>query len=199
MKQECPRVVATIATTLLTAQAQAQVASLLDPGTTLADISTWADDIRPSRPNTGPWHYVNIPRHAADCNAQRDYAPGCVVSAIERSLHLSQDAAWGHTVRPGAPASALGEGPGAGAGLRSSAPPGRQGLGPETPRAVVSGSAIAPGRSLWSLLPPILRPVGGRTERREAIRPRDPPQRPDPTSIPTECALRRRNLKGQRW
>ena len=48
------RVVATVATSLLTPEAQAQVDDLLDPGTTLADISTWADDIRPSRPNTAP-------------------------------------------------------------------------------------------------------------------------------------------------
>ncbi len=48
------RVVATLATNLLTADARAQLAALLDPGLTLADISTWADDIRPSRPNTGP-------------------------------------------------------------------------------------------------------------------------------------------------
>ena len=68
------RAVATLATTLLSAEAQAQVATLLDPGTTLADISTWADDIRPSRPNTGPWHYVNIPGGASGYNAQSDCA-----------------------------------------------------------------------------------------------------------------------------
>ncbi len=42
------RVVAMVATTMLTEEAQAEVATLLDPGVTLADISTWADDIRPS-------------------------------------------------------------------------------------------------------------------------------------------------------
>ena len=66
------RVVAVITTTMLTAEAQAQMAALLDPGTTLADISTWADEVRPSRPNTGPWHYVNIPGGASGYNAQRD-------------------------------------------------------------------------------------------------------------------------------
>ncbi len=91
MKHECPRVEATLTTTLFTAEARPQVAALLDPGTTLADISTWADDIHHSRPNTGPWHYVNIPRGAAGYNAQRDCRHGCVVSAIEQSLRLLQD------------------------------------------------------------------------------------------------------------
>ena len=27
----------------------------------MADASTWADDIRPLRPETGPWHYIDIP------------------------------------------------------------------------------------------------------------------------------------------
>ena len=93
------RVVATIATTLLTIEAQAQVANLLDPGTTLADIATWADDIRPSRPNTGPWDYVNIPRGASGYVAQRDCSRGCVVSAIEQSVRLLQDPSRGRAVR----------------------------------------------------------------------------------------------------
>jgi len=93
------RVVATTATTFLTAQAQSQVADLLDPGTTLADISTWADDIRPGRPNTGPWHYVNIPRGASGYNAHRDCSRGCVVSAIEQSFRLLQDPSKGRAVR----------------------------------------------------------------------------------------------------
>ncbi len=93
------RVVATLATTLLTIEAQAQVAALLDPGATLVDISTWADDIRPSRLNTGPWHYVNIPRGASGYNARRDCRHGCVVSAIERSLRLLQDTSKDRAVR----------------------------------------------------------------------------------------------------
>ncbi len=58
------RVAATLAMTLLTAEAQTHAAALLDPDTTLADISTWADDLRPSRLNTGPWHIGNVPREA---------------------------------------------------------------------------------------------------------------------------------------
>jgi len=36
-------------------EVEREVTNLLDPGTTLADISTWADEVRSSRPNTGPW------------------------------------------------------------------------------------------------------------------------------------------------
>ena len=93
------RVVATIATTLLTGEARAQVADLLDPGTTLADISTWADEVRPSRPNTAPWHYGNIPGEASGYSAQRDCSRGCVVSAIERSLRLLQDPSNDRAIR----------------------------------------------------------------------------------------------------
>ena len=31
----------------------------------LASISTWADDIRSGHPQTGPWHYVDIPSDAS--------------------------------------------------------------------------------------------------------------------------------------
>jgi hypothetical protein len=91
--------VATLAATILTTEARTQVASLLDPGTTTADISTWADEVRPTRPNTGPWPYVNIPRGAAGYNAKRDCARGCVVSAIEQSIRLLQDPSKGRAVR----------------------------------------------------------------------------------------------------
>jgi hypothetical protein len=93
------RVVATLATNLLTPTAQAQVIELLNPGTSLAEIATWADEVRSSRPNTAHWHYVNIPRDASGYNAARDCRRGCVVSAIEHSLRLLQDTSKGHAAR----------------------------------------------------------------------------------------------------
>ena len=56
----------------------------LEPGATLASISTWADDTR--TPSTAAWHYVNLPRDSG-CryDAARDCPDGqCVVAAIER-------------------------------------------------------------------------------------------------------------------
>ncbi len=93
------RVVATLAASLLTPAARTQVTDLLGSGVTLAQIATWADEVRASRPNTGPWHYVNIPREAAEYKAVRDCARGCVVSAIEQSLLLLQDTSKNRAVR----------------------------------------------------------------------------------------------------
>ena len=93
------RVVASIAEDLLTPEARRELTTLLDPGTTLADLSTWADEVRAGRPNTGPWHYVNIPRGASGYNAQRDCRRGCVVSAIAQALRLLQDPTQGKAIR----------------------------------------------------------------------------------------------------
>jgi len=79
--------------------AQGEGTNRLHPGLTLTDISTWADEVRPSRPNTAPWHYVNIPGGASGYNAQRDCPRGCVVSAIEQSLRLLQDLSKGWAIR----------------------------------------------------------------------------------------------------
>ncbi|HWC17646.1 MAG TPA: S1/P1 nuclease [Terriglobales bacterium] len=50
----------------------------------LADVATWADDVRSEQPDTGPNHYVNIPLSAT--RDKYDIAPtcqsGCVVDAI---------------------------------------------------------------------------------------------------------------------
>jgi len=93
------RVVATLAMSLLTPNARSQVADLLGPHVTLAEVATWADEIRSNRPNTGPWHYVNLPRDATAYDATRDCARGCVVSAIDQSLRMLQDTSRDRTVR----------------------------------------------------------------------------------------------------
>jgi hypothetical protein len=61
----------------------------IDNVTTLADVSTWADEIRLQHPETGPWHYVNIPirlptGEPASYDAARDCPEdACVVAKIE--------------------------------------------------------------------------------------------------------------------
>jgi hypothetical protein len=53
-----------------------------------ADVSTWADDIRSRRKETGPWHFIDIPLGASrgqmsdECSA----ATGCVTSAIRQEI-----------------------------------------------------------------------------------------------------------------
>jgi hypothetical protein len=60
------------------------VRQVLGPGS-LAAVSTWADEIRPSRPATAPWHYIDIPLEASAIDPARDCPNGdCVTAAITR-------------------------------------------------------------------------------------------------------------------
>ncbi len=52
------------------------------------DSSTWADDERTVQPQTGPWHYIDIPLGVSH-GSLRKYCPsstGCVASAIRAQL-----------------------------------------------------------------------------------------------------------------
>jgi len=88
------QVIALLTEKQLTPKAREQVQKLLalEPGATLASISTWADEHR--NRSTGPWHYVNLPRGVCTYDAQRDCPDGnCVVEAINRQLAvLASDA-----------------------------------------------------------------------------------------------------------
>ena len=55
------RVIARLAERHLTDHAKAEIKALLEPGESLADASTWADEHRQELPKTAPWHYVDIP------------------------------------------------------------------------------------------------------------------------------------------
>ncbi|MCV2419298.1 S1/P1 nuclease [Paucibacter sp. DJ2R-2] len=88
------RLVASVAEQGLSPAARAEVQRLLalEPGSTLASISTWADEHR--SPQTGPWHYVNFPRDGG-CSFEptRDCEDGaCVVGAIERQVEVLKNA-----------------------------------------------------------------------------------------------------------
>lgn len=57
------RTIAAIAQNHLTPKAQAAIRNIIGD-TSLADISSWADEVRSSDPgfaSTGPWHYINLP------------------------------------------------------------------------------------------------------------------------------------------
>lgn len=77
--------VAEIAESRLTPAAAAQVGSLLalDNHVHLDEIASWADLVRPERPESAPWHFVNIPLEVTAYNAARDCPRGaCVVWKI---------------------------------------------------------------------------------------------------------------------
>jgi hypothetical protein len=57
----------------------------------LASISTWADDNRSVRPETGPWHYVDIPPGS---QYEAKYCPddNCIVARITQFAKILGDA-----------------------------------------------------------------------------------------------------------
>lgn len=87
-------IVADIAQQHLDPVASAEVAALLKQEglSRLDEISSWADANRKAMPNTGGWHYVDIPLHADDYVAARDCPQGdCVVVKIDQYAHVLAD------------------------------------------------------------------------------------------------------------
>ena len=81
--------IAAMAAAQLSADAKLEMDRLLalEPGATMASLSTWADEHR--SPTTAPWHYVNFPRDSCAFEAQRDCPDGaCVVAAIARQSEV---------------------------------------------------------------------------------------------------------------
>jgi hypothetical protein len=77
------RLTARLAELHLEPQAAAAVAEILGPGRRLPDIANRADEVRNAQ--TAPWHFVNIPHHAAAYEPGRDCPRGdCIIAAIER-------------------------------------------------------------------------------------------------------------------
>jgi hypothetical protein len=81
-------IVAEIAQRRLGPQARAQVEALLGTGHSLASEGNWADDVRPARPETFKWHFVDIPIADVAYDAAKQCAPtpmgDCIVAQLER-------------------------------------------------------------------------------------------------------------------
>jgi hypothetical protein len=56
----------------------------------MADSSTWADDFRTQHPETGPWHYIDIPLGTTQRDIEKFCEPreGCVTRAIADQLAI---------------------------------------------------------------------------------------------------------------
>ena len=54
------QIVALIAEKNMTPAALARAQAILG-GASLEDVASWADDYRRDHPETGPWHYIDIP------------------------------------------------------------------------------------------------------------------------------------------
>jgi hypothetical protein len=85
-------IVAAIALRELTPVARSQVGRLLGTPVMMVHEASWADEIRDSRPETGAWHYVDIPLWAGSYDAQRDCGDGhCVVAQIDHDMRVLSD------------------------------------------------------------------------------------------------------------
>jgi hypothetical protein len=83
------QVIARLSQAQLSPAARKEVDRLLalEPGATLASVSTWPDEHR--NPATAPWHYVNFPRDTCSYDAERDCPDGrCVIGAINRQTEI---------------------------------------------------------------------------------------------------------------
>lgn len=71
------------------------------PTDPFADASTWADDFRSRHPETGPWHFIDIPRGARRGSLARYCPPatGCVISALEAQVRILQNRRASATAR----------------------------------------------------------------------------------------------------
>jgi hypothetical protein len=85
--QEGHRIIAAIAESRLSTGVAEEVRQLIGDGG-MASVANWADEIRPDRPETAFWHYVNIPRDQEDYIPARDcaapHAGDCIIAAMER-------------------------------------------------------------------------------------------------------------------
>jgi hypothetical protein len=87
-------IVGRIAEQHLTDKAKAGIIQLLGPDRKIEDtsVATWPDNIRRDRPETGPWHYVDIPFEASSYDASRDCQTGqCVVAQLEHFAAVLAD------------------------------------------------------------------------------------------------------------
>jgi hypothetical protein len=68
----------------LTPAAAARVQATLAQGETIASMASWADQVRPERKETEPWHFIDIPISSTGLDMQRDCPKeGCVIRKIE--------------------------------------------------------------------------------------------------------------------
>src|SRR5262249_18494830 len=88
------RVIARLAEPHTSPAARAAIAELLEPGESLADASTWADEHRRELPKTAPWHSVDVPLDAPrydDRFAGDEPAKGFIVPKIRELRVVLED------------------------------------------------------------------------------------------------------------
>jgi hypothetical protein len=82
--EEGHRLIVRIAESRVTPAVTEQIQATLNPGESLEDLASWADEIRQSRPETASWHFVDIPLNSSGLDMSRDCPQGnCVIAKIE--------------------------------------------------------------------------------------------------------------------
>lgn len=85
------RLIARVAADRISAPVRAEIDTLLG-GLALREVALWADSIRPTRPETGPFHYINVPVDSAFTDWRRYCPPtGCILESLERYRALLAD------------------------------------------------------------------------------------------------------------
>jgi hypothetical protein len=70
------------------------VVEILGPGRSMASVASWADEVRNTRRETAPWHFVDIPIDQTRFDPARDCPnDDCVVSQISRFRAILRDPA----------------------------------------------------------------------------------------------------------
>lgn len=86
-------VIALIAERYMTGDTRARAGNLLD-GSTIDSVASWADDYRRDHPETGPWHYIDIPLADSTIDMARECPNGdCVIAKTEQFLAVLKDPA----------------------------------------------------------------------------------------------------------
>ena len=90
------RVIARIAEQHLGPKARARLRFYFGKDMQLADQAMWADEVREQRPETGPWHYINIPPQATALQTKRDCPrEDCVTAKIREFVGIARLAVRG--------------------------------------------------------------------------------------------------------
>ena len=90
------RVIARIAEQHLSAKARGRLKFYFGRDMQLADQAMWADEVREQRPETAPWHYINIPPQATAFKAERDCRQDdCVTAKIREFVGIARLAVRG--------------------------------------------------------------------------------------------------------
>jgi hypothetical protein len=85
------RASAQLAQSQLTQSARQTIRELLEPGESLADASTWADENSRNIPGSAAWHFVNVPISAPHYNRRFCRPQGCVITKIAEFREILSD------------------------------------------------------------------------------------------------------------